>query len=667
MIIRLAFGMFSAILLSLIATPVAGSIARLVGAIDMPNERKIHLSPIPRLGGLAIVLSVCLTLGLLAYTTGFDVTMGQILTLNGSLICIALLIVFAVGIADDIHPIGPGPKFAAELVAAGLCCAAGLRITVVTNPFGPQLFQLGYLSIPITIVWIVGISNAFNLIDGLDGLAGGVGAIASLTMFSVLMLSGATSTALIAWVMAGALIGFLRFNFNPAKIFLGDSGSLMVGMGLALLSVSSSAKGTTIFALLVPVIALGLPIMDTLLTMARRLLRSFLPEGPSVNVLRKLHGMFLPDRSHIHHRLVSLGMSHRRAVLLLYSVSCAFGLGAFVITAFNSAAASEVLLATGIAMLIGIHQLRYREMAVLRNGMFLPLYEWAPMRRSMVQGFLDLSFTGVAFTLAYYLTLRGGMTPDAEMKLFSLLPVVCCVQMGIFLVNGLYQESPGRGGIDEVLRIVRTTAIAVLITSVIAALWLSALQPIDPVRFMLDFYFLITLVGGSHLSFLILKYLFRRETKSGTSTLIYGAGERGLLALHQILNDDRLGLKPVGFLDEHPDLEGKLVNGYKVFGGHWKLQSLVNKYHIEQIVVATDELRDEVLLRLKRFVRDNRISIRTPKLLFEDISNTMAPHLPGARPVADTIQHHSVTDATQPEEDETQQVPVFVSRNERKL
>ncbi|MFI5251249.1 MAG: hypothetical protein ACHQQQ_02355 [Bacteroidota bacterium] len=619
MLIRLLVDVSLPLIFSLLLTPLVMRLARAIGAIDLPNERKIHRHPIPRLGGVAVWGSVFLTYVVVVIFDPAQLAASNLFSVDGALLAAAILIVLVVGVSDDIHPLHPGPKFIAQLIAATLCYVAGFRISNITNPFGADLIHLGIFDYPITILWIVGITNSFNLIDGLDGLACGVGAIALVTIFSILLLKDDISTAFVAIIVLGAILGFLRYNFNPARIFLGDSGSLFIGMTLALLSIKSSAKGSTVVAIVVPLLALGLPIMDTLLSMVRRLLNSFLPDRDPEKLLHKIHAMFLPDRKHIHHQLVSLGLSHRRAVLILYLVSCAFGLGAFAITMTNNIGASLILLAITFATIACVRQLHYKEMAILRNGVLLPIYEWPVINRSMFQGFLDLAFTVFAFLLAYNFTLFGHIHQGAKGQLTSILPLICGIQISVFYFSGLYRGTIHTPGIDDLLRIVRTIGLSVFITAAVVMLYPKSDPVYNSIFFLLDFYLLLTLVAGSRLSFPILNYFFKRETKVGKNVLIYGADNYGVLTLQHILHDDNLNLKPIGFLDEHPHLEGKRINGYTVFGGHWKLPKLMKRHQIDEIILTTNDLREEVLIRVKNFGRANGIVIRIPKMQLEEM------------------------------------------------
>lgn len=301
----------AACVLSFGATPIVKAWAIKVGAIDVPKDnRRVHKVPTPRLGGLAIFFSFLAT-SIVLY--GFDRKFLGIL--------LGAFIIVVTGYFDDIKPMSAKLKFMLQIVAAICVVSFGVRIDIVTNPFfiidKIRWIKLGMLSYPLTILWIVGVTNAINLIDGLDGLAAGVSSISAFTLFVVALNTNQPSIALLAVILAGATFGFLPYNFNPAKIFMGDTGALFLGYMLSVLSVMGVLKSAAALSILVPVFALGLPIFDTLFAMLRRVLNG--------------RSMMEPDKGHLHHRLLDIGLSQKQAVLTLYSISGALGFSAIAI------------------------------------------------------------------------------------------------------------------------------------------------------------------------------------------------------------------------------------------------------------------------------------------------------------------------------------------------
>jgi len=296
------------VLLALGLTPLVRRLAHRWNLVDAPGARKIHTVSIPRVGGLAISLSMVLALAgaaALGIVTAADVQAWLPVLLGGA-------IVFLVGLWDDVRPLPARLKLGAQLIGAGLTVALGVRIDHVTV-FGATV-GLGALALPLTMVWLVGLTNAFNLMDGLDGLATGLAIIAAATCAVVSLARDDVQGGTLLIVLLGALVGFLPYNFNPATIFLGDSGALVVGYVLAVTAITSFQKGATALVVLGPLLLFALPISETLHSVVRRL------RGQG------LRQVFLADQQHVHHRLLSQGLSHRQAVLLLYGVSLSFSL-----------------------------------------------------------------------------------------------------------------------------------------------------------------------------------------------------------------------------------------------------------------------------------------------------------------------------------------------------
>jgi UDP-GlcNAc:undecaprenyl-phosphate GlcNAc-1-phosphate transferase len=326
-------------------TPLLRVVAPYIGGLDrLGSSRKVHSAPIPRIGGVAIVVAFFVPLvGLFVYHN--DVSA---LFLRDPSRVVGLFVgglaIAALGFFDDLHGAGARLKFAVQLAVGLLVFALGYRIEVLANPFG-EPFSLGVLSLPFSLLWFVGIVNAMNLIDGLDGLAGGIAAIVVGLTFAVAFNRPDVLLCLFMAALGGALVGFLLYNFNPATIFMGDTGSMFLGFVLAVTTVASSQKSSTAVAMLVPIIGLGLPIADTLLAMLRRALRG--------------RPLFSADREHIHHKLLALGFTHRQAVLALYCVCLVLALAAFAVSFANSRDTAIVLLLLGFAVVASLRGLGY--------------------------------------------------------------------------------------------------------------------------------------------------------------------------------------------------------------------------------------------------------------------------------------------------------------------
>jgi UDP-GlcNAc:undecaprenyl-phosphate GlcNAc-1-phosphate transferase len=349
-------GIFAlSLLFSFVLTRNVRAVATARGWVSTPvHDRHLHRTPLPRLGGVAIYLSflISLAIALLAnrHFPGLvsEPSLRAILTilLPGTLI-------FLLGIYDDVYSAGPYLKFSVQTVAAIMLFAGGLKILSLPVLFGTRNFSWT-IGLPITIFWVLGITNAFNLIDGLDGLAAGSALFSTLVVFVVAVFSGSMLVSLLTIALAGAILGFLKYNFSPATIFLGDCGSLFIGFMLSALALQgASQKAPTAIAVAIPVVSFGLPILETTLSVLRRLI-----SGKPV---------FIADREHIHHKLLQLGMSHREVVVVLYAVSAVFALLSLFLLWPTGSTLGLVLAVLGIGVWFGVQQLGYLEFGELRR------------------------------------------------------------------------------------------------------------------------------------------------------------------------------------------------------------------------------------------------------------------------------------------------------------
>ena len=319
---------FAAFILTFVQMPFVIKLAKKMGFIDVPKDgRRVHNKPIPVGGGIAMVISV--TILMLVF---LKVDKALIMAIISSLI-IALS-----GLYDDKYDLSPKLKFGFQILAAIVLISGGMKIEFFTNPFDSQdaLFILNMLSIPVTIFWVCGITNTINLIDGLDGLASGVSMICAISMFFIPYQMGRHEVSLVCALVAGTCLGFLPFNFNPAKIFMGDTGALYLGFMLSYISISGFLKQAAILMIFVPVVILGVPVFDTAFAMLRR----------------KLSGKSIveADKGHLHHRLLKMGLNQRQTVVILYSISAIFGILANVISKFHSSIG--LIISIGVILII---------------------------------------------------------------------------------------------------------------------------------------------------------------------------------------------------------------------------------------------------------------------------------------------------------------------------
>lgn len=323
------------VLISFAITPLIKKLAIKLKAIDIPkDDRRIHNKPIPRMGGLAIYISF---IAVSLYFSNFDKNVAGIV-LGSTILIIG-------GIIDDIKSLRPLYKLIFQILSACVLISFGITVKSITVPFlpGDGYIYIGYFGMPVTILWVVGITNAINLIDGLDGLACGICLISSITLFGVSLISGRYTAVLLTAVLAGSCFGFLPYNFNPASIFMGDTGSQFLGFALAAISIQGAIKSAAAVVVAVPILALGIPIYDTLFAMIRRRINN--------------KPIMQADRGHLHHRLLDMGFSQRQVVFIMYSISVVLGttaLLAMMLTAKKSFALLIVVCSITIAFGIEI-------------------------------------------------------------------------------------------------------------------------------------------------------------------------------------------------------------------------------------------------------------------------------------------------------------------------
>lgn len=320
----LAFALVLAFVASIVLTPLVKRLAYRVGAVDRPNYRKVHARIMPRLGGLAIYLSFVLTYLIYRPDGDFD-----------KALLIGATIIIITGILDDMLEITAKAKLLGQLAAALVIVIYGeIQIEFINLPFNNGVLEFGYFAIPLTIIWIVGITNAVNLIDGLDGLAAGVSTIALVTLSAMAILMGNPFVATVTAILAASTLGFLVFNFYPARIFMGDTGALFLGFMISVFALLGF-KGVTMFALIIPVIMLGVPVSDTFFAIVRR--------------LREKQPLSAADKSHLHHCLLNVGFTHRQTVLIIYAIAALFGITALI---FSQATVWGALLLVAVMLVI---------------------------------------------------------------------------------------------------------------------------------------------------------------------------------------------------------------------------------------------------------------------------------------------------------------------------
>ncbi|RHW37262.1 undecaprenyl/decaprenyl-phosphate alpha-N-acetylglucosaminyl 1-phosphate transferase [Neobacillus notoginsengisoli] len=348
MYIQAALAFFASLVTVLAATPLVIKLAVRIGAVDKPNERKVHQKLMPRLGGLAIFIG--------AIASYFA---GGLYEQKVTAITVGAIMIVALGMLDDKYELSAKVKFAGQIIVGCLIVYSGLKVDLLTIPYIGD-FELGLWSYPITVFWIVAFTNAINLIDGLDGLSAGISAIGIITIAIMAALAGKVLIFTLCAILLGSIIGFLFYNFHPAKIFMGDTGALFLGYSISILSLLGLYKSVTLFSFIVPVIILGVPVFDTTFAIIRRIANK--------------RPISSPDKSHLHHRLLALGFSHRKTVLAIYAFGILFGICALLLS--ESTLWGTIFILFGllivtevIAEIIGLVHVRYKPFLTIYKKM----------------------------------------------------------------------------------------------------------------------------------------------------------------------------------------------------------------------------------------------------------------------------------------------------------
>ncbi|MFA7002669.1 MAG: hypothetical protein WC429_01410, partial [Verrucomicrobiia bacterium] len=521
------------------------------------------------------------------------------------------------------RPLSVRVKFLIQVVAALVAVCHGYKIEQIGLP-GGSLLNLGLWGIPVTVLWIVGITNAFNLIDGLDGLASGVALISTLTLAGVALLNQHIELALVSSALAGSVLGFMRYNFRPASIFLGDSGSLFLGFTLAVMSITTTYKASATASILIPLLAFGLPIMDTALAMMRRFLRvAHVVDTSKQGKLRFFYlrgrSVFEADRDHVHHRLMQLGINHRNAVLTLYGVSAAAGCAALVISAIRDVNTAMVLLVGGGAAYVAIQKLRYRELQLLRRGVFLPAMKQRVMGYESFQILVDIGMVSVAYYLAWLIHGEGSFEAVHKASFIKSFPLLLLSQLVVFYVTGLYRIKWKHASIPDLLHVIRSVVLGFLTGMTVVYYLLPGSFSLSVL--IIHFFVMSSFVLGARFSVRLLDYYAQRDTTGMRRTLIYGAGRAGSMLLREIQSNEDHALTVVGFIDDDLHMQNKRFHGYPILGTGADAEEVIRKTKTQEMIVAVSDMSQDHLTQLGQFCAQNGIALRRFQVGFQEIGD----------------------------------------------
>ncbi|HEY8549018.1 MAG TPA: MraY family glycosyltransferase [Vicinamibacterales bacterium] len=435
-------------------TPFVTRLAVWLGAVDQPSPRKVHVRPIPRLGGLGLLAALAAGFVVLSISP----TTPSVRTVLCVPMFLGLLPIAIVSMLDDIRPMSVRLRLAAQVCGAAIAMTAGIVLQPTIHLFGMPIW-IGWVAYPLTLVWIVGVTNAFNLIDGLDGLATGLGLISATSLAAVFALAGRYESAAVALVFAAALAGFLPYNVFPARVFLGDTGATAIGFILACLTIRGGSTLSAGLATMLPVLLVSVPVVETLLSIARRLVRRF----------ERLDGgsVFQPDANHVHHRLLQLGLDQRHAVAVLHGISLLVAAVALSSLLVSTELTGLFLLGVTVAGLSGVARLNYEEFG--RCGTRLALLMASPRRRAMRMLF-DAAQVAAIVYLTVALKFDDWMLREHGTIAVAMFATLCPLTIIAFRATGRYRDAWIFASVDDLLRICRAVAVAAFVAAIILQL-----------------------------------------------------------------------------------------------------------------------------------------------------------------------------------------------------
>jgi UDP-GlcNAc:undecaprenyl-phosphate/decaprenyl-phosphate GlcNAc-1-phosphate transferase len=573
--VQIAAPFFIALAAALVLVPLCRVAALRLGFVAKPREDRWHKRPIALLGGVAIGASLLIAVALSTHITQLGV------------LIVAAGMMFAMGLADDIWSLKPATKLVVEIGVAAMFLYFGYKLNWVNG------VTIDWM---LTLIWIVGLTNAFNLLDNMDGLCAGTAVAAGAAFLTTVIPVTAQSLPLVQYLAAliGALLGFLVYNMYPASIFMGDSGSLLIGMSLAGLTLTlgptTIAGGQNVLSVIaVPMLVLLIPIFDTTL----------------VTISRMLSGRptSMGGRDHSSHRLVAIGLSERSAVMLLWGLAAA---GGGIGIAFRQSAAwgtlVAALFAVGMTMfavyLGGIRVYENSDAAALQRGGLTPIVVDFVYRRRVAEVLLDFVLVTVAYYAAYRLKFDY-IEFAANFTLFMRsLPVVVAVQLIAFFAVGVYQGVWRHFSASDAVTVVKG-AFAGTLASELILLYMFRFENYSRTVFIIYGIVVVLMITGSRASFRVISEALQRRRQTGRRIVIYGAGDGGAMAVRELLNDPDLAVRIVGFIDDDPRKRRARVRGYPVLGTHDTLSHLVTSGSVDAVVLSTRSIEGARLRELE--------------------------------------------------------------------
>jgi UDP-GlcNAc:undecaprenyl-phosphate GlcNAc-1-phosphate transferase len=591
----------------LILTPLVRKIALKKGWMARPRDDRWHSKPTALFGGIAIYIAAAAPMFILSDFNAIllsliDQTKIDTLSSIMPVLCMGITLIFLLGFVDDAIRLKPQTKLLGQILVASLIVFIGFRLQWVTS------LTLDTL---LTILWIVGITNAFNLLDNMDGLCAGTGTIAA--AFLAVVLSGTCPQyAQCAAILAGAAAAFLVYNFNPASIFMGDCGSLTIGFGISILSIglSGMSTGNTMATIAVPIMIAMVPIFDTTMVTLVRLL-----SGRKAST---------GGKDHTSHRLVLMGFSEKKAVLFLYGVGLVSGTAAVFVSRSDTFTSPSVIIPVMLSILLmGIYlsQLRVypeKEFSVLRDRTFTPILIELTYKKQIVLVILDFCLIAFSYYLSYRLRFDSNQFPYYFKVFLKSLPAVIACKLTAFFLMGVYRGLWGYLSSNDIAVYLKASTLASFL-SITAVTFMYRFEDFSKGIFLIDWLITTGAILGTRGFFRLTGDAMKRNALSGEQVLIYGAGRGGEILLREILHNKRLKVKPVGFIDDDPLKTGKKLQGYAVMGTFDDLEDLVVQTSISSLLISFRENDSARMQTIRSFCMQNNLNLKQFSIHIESL------------------------------------------------
>ena len=603
------------ILVGLLATYGTRSFAIKNNIGTVPNKRKIHLGFVPHMGGMGIYLGGLFGLLVALFWKEYY---WHMFTFKYAGILTGATVMLITGIVDDTRGLQASQKFLLQLIATTIVIYSGCKIDTIINPFGDPL-ELGIFSIPVTYLWMIGVTNAMNLLDGLDGLASGVSLLALATFAILSYQQQDWMTFGICLAFVGGILGFLYFNYHPASIFMGDTGSLFLGFLIAALAVKGLQKSEGNIALLVPIITLAVPIGDTALAFFRRLNRG--------------HHPFSPDRDHLHHRLLFLGLSHRQAVHIVYLFSFLFGVAAILMATETGIYGALVVLIIFLIAVLSLNRLGYLEAEKIKTyigeqSVIEVKKEMAPLSmRRFWHKFLMIVSDVITLNLAllgtYLIRFHSGLFDNITNLTLNfyftsgIWLLLTSFFILLFALNGLYSMPWDISRFDKVVRISRVILFGTIV------LFLVTLDPekiLSASRINLVLYagIIIILVNIGRLSIIYIEKKLAVLEYGPHHTLLIGSGVKAHQILDEINQNPHLLYHVIGFVAKTKPKSS--VDNLKYLGNYEQISDIIKEKGVEEVIIALDEHYPDEVLNIVARGENLRVSFKVIPEMYDVIS-----------------------------------------------